>query len=77
MKTIGEVEQELEDLEYEMSVKKRALDYMKHNDDEDIDFDELCRDIVEEDQYNFQGAEERSMQNAWQQDLIDLYRFER
>ena len=77
MKTIGEVEWELEQLEYDLSVKRRALEYMKDNEDEDIDFDELCQSIVEDDEYNFQRAEENSMRNAWQQDLIDMYRFER
>lgn len=77
MKTIGEVEWELEQLEYDLSVKRRALEYMKDNEDEDVDYDELCRSIVEDDVYNYQRAEERSLQNAWQQDLIDLYRYER
>ena len=75
--TIGEVEYEIEQLEYDLSVKKRALDYMKYHDDEEIDFDELCRSIVEDDGYNFQRAEENSLRNEWQQDLIDMYRFER
>ena len=75
--TIGEVQWEIEQLEYDLSVKRRALDYMKDNEDEDIDFEELCQSIVEEDGYNFQRAEENSMRNAWQQDLIDMYRFER
>ena len=77
MKTISEVEWELEQLEYDLSVKRRAMEYMKDNEDEEIDFDELCRSIVEEDGYNYQIAEENSLRNAWQQDLIDLYRYER
>ena len=77
MKTIGEAEWELEQLEYDLSVKRRALEYMKDNEDEEIDYDELCRSIVEDDGYNYQKAEENSMRNAWQQDLIDLYRYER
>ena len=77
MRTIGELEYELEQLEYDLSVKRRALDYMKYHDDEEIDYNELCHSIVEDDVYNFQRAEENSMCNAWQQDLIDMYRFER
>jgi len=69
-------------LEYELSVKRRALEYIQENaddfdDDEEIDMDELCRSIAEEDEYNFQRNEENSLRNAWQQDLIDMYRFER
>ena len=69
-------------LEYELSVKRRALEYIQENaedfeDDEEIDMDELCRSIAEEDEYNFQRNEENSLRNAWQQDLIDMYRMER
>lgn len=69
-------------LEYELSVKRRALEYIQENaedfeDDEEIDMNELCRSIAEEDEYNFQRNEENSLRNAWQQDLIDMYRMER
>lgn len=69
-------------LEYELSVKRRALEYIQENaddfdDDEEIDMDELCKSIAEEDEYNFQRNEENSLRNAWQQDLIDMYRMER
>lgn len=69
-------------LEYELSVKRRALEYIQENaddfdDDEEIDMDELCRSIAEDDEYNFQRNEENSLRNAWQQDLIDMYRMER
>ena len=69
-------------LEYELSVKRRALEYIQENaddfdDDEEIDMDELCRSIAAEDEYNFQRNEENSLRNAWQQDLIDMYRMER
>ena len=69
-------------LEYELSVKRRALEYIQENADdfdadEEIDIDELCRSIAEDDEYNFQRNEENSLRNAWQQDLIDMYRMER
>ena len=69
-------------LEYELSVKRRALEYIQENaddfdDDEEINMDELCRSIAEDDEYNFQRNEENSLRNAWQQDLIDMYRMER
>lgn len=68
-----------EQLERELAIKQKALEYIEENADEDeeIDLDELYRSIEEEAEYNYQRAEENSLRNAWQQDLIDLYRFER
>lgn len=68
-----------EQLERELAIKQKALEYIEENadDDEEIDLDELYRSIEEEAEYNYQRAEENSLRNAWQQDLIDLYRFER
>lgn len=67
-----------ERLESELAIKRKALEYLETLDeDEEVDMDELYRSIAEEAEYNFQRAEENSLRNAWQQDLIDLYRYER
>lgn len=68
-----------EQLERELAIKQKALEYIEENADEDeeIDLNELYRSIEEEAEYNYQRAEENSLRNAWQQDLIDLYSFER
>lgn len=67
-----------EQLESELAIKRKALEYLETLDeDEEVDMDELYRSIAEEAEYNFQRAEENSLRNAWQQDLIDLYRYER
>jgi hypothetical protein len=74
------IEQEQERLERELAIKRKAAEYIESLDDdeaEDIDLNELYRSIAEEAEYNFQRAEENSLRNAWQQDLIDLYRYER
>ena len=67
-----------ERLESELAIKRKALEYLETLDeDEEVDMDELYKSIAEEAEYNFQRAEENSLHNAWQQDLIDLYRYER
>lgn len=74
------IEQEQERLERELAIKQKAAEYIESLDDdeaEDIDLNELYRSIAEEAEYNYQRAEENSLRNAWQQDLIDLYRYER
>lgn len=74
------IEQEQESLERELAIKRKAAEYIESLDDdeaEDINLNELYRSIAEEAEYNFQRAEENSLRNAWQQDLIDLYRYER
>ena len=74
------IEQEQERLEHELAIKRKAAEYIESLDDdeaEDIDLNELYRSIAEEAEYNYQRAEENSLRNAWQQDLIDLYRYER
>lgn len=74
------IEQEQERLERELAIKRKAAEYIESLDDdeaEEIDLNELYRSIAEEAEYNYQRAEENSLRNAWQQDLIDLYRYER
>lgn len=74
------IEQEQERLERELAIKRKAAEYIESLDDdesEDIDLNELYRSIAEDAEYNYQRAEENSLRNAWQQDLIDLYRYER
>lgn len=76
----AQLEAEQERLERELWYKQQALEYIESLDEEvaeDIDLNELYRSIEEEAEYNYQRAEENSLRNAWQQDLIDLYRFER
>lgn len=72
------LEAEQERLEKELYYKKKAAEIIAQSDeDEDIDLNEIYRSIAEEAEYNYQIAEENSLRNAWQQDLIDLYRYER
>lgn len=74
----AKLEAEQEQLEREMYYKQKALEIIEDMDeDEEIDLNEIYRSIAEEAEYNYQRAEENSLRNAWQQDLIDLYRFER
>ena len=74
----AKLEAEQERLEREMYYKQKALEIIEDMDeDEEIDLNEIYRSIAEETEYNYQRAEENSLRNAWQQDLIDLYRFER
>lgn len=58
---------------------QKAAEYIAENfdDDEDVDIDEVVRDFEERDAQMFADLEERSMENAWQQDIIDMYRAER
>lgn len=73
-----QLNREQERLEREMYYKQKALEIIEElDDDEEIDLNEIYRSIAEEAEYNYQRAEENSLRNAWQQDLIDLYRFER
>lgn len=78
-KAIEAIAREQEQLERELYYKQKALDYILHevDDGEEVDINEIYRSIAEEAEYNYQRAEENSLRNAWQQDLIDLYRFER
>ena len=74
----AQIEAEQERLEREMYYKQKALEIIEDLDeDEEVNLNEIYRSIAEEAEYNFQGAEENSLRNAWQQDLIDLYRYER
>lgn len=68
-----------EQLEKELYYNQKALEIIADLDeeDEDIDINDIYRAIAEEAEYNYQRAEENSLRNAWQQDLIDLYRYER
>lgn len=67
-----------EQLERELAIKQKALEIIEGMDeDEEIDLNEIYRSIAEEAEYNYQRAEENSLRNEWQQDLIDLYRYER
>lgn len=67
------------------TLKRQAETYQKvaeylvenYDDDEDVDIDEVIRDFEEQDAQMFADLEERSMENAWQQDIIDMYRAER
>ena len=78
-KAIEAIAREQEQLERELYYKQKALDYILRevDDDEEVDINEIYRSIAEEAEYNYQIAEENSLRSAWQQDLIDLYRFER
>lgn len=72
------LEAEQERLEKEIYYKQKALEIVENlDDDEEINLNEIYQSIAEEAEYNYQRAEENSLRNAWQQDLIDLYRFER
>lgn len=74
----AKLEAEQERLEREMYYKQKALEIIEGMDeDEEIDLNEIYRAIAEEAEYNYQRAEENSLRNEWQQDLIDLYRFEK
>lgn len=74
----AKLEAEQERLEREMYYKQKALEIIEGMDeDEEIDLNEIYRAIAEEAEYNYQRAEENSLRTAWQQDLIDLYRYER
>lgn len=67
------------------TLKRQAETYQKvaeylvenYDDDEDVDIDEVIRDFEEQDARMFADLEERSMENSWQQDIIDMYRAER
>ena len=70
---------EQERLERELAMRDKVMDYLIHevDDEDEVDINELYRFFEEEAQENYRRAEENSLRNAWQQDLIDLYRFER
>ena len=75
---IQRIAEEQERLEKELYYKQKALEIIiELDEDEDINLNEIYQSIAEEAEYNYQRAEENSLRNAWQQDLIDLYRFER
>ena len=75
---IKQIAEEQERLEKELYYKQKALEVIEDLDeDEEINLNEIYRSIAEEDEYNYQRVEENSLRNAWQQDLIDMYRFER
>lgn len=67
------------------TLKRQAETYQKvaeylvenYDDDEDVDIDEVIRDFEKQDARMFADLEERSMENSWQQDIIDMYRAER
>lgn len=69
----------IEKLRNQAALLQEAADYISQNcqDDEEVDIDDIMRQIAEEKQRRFEELEERSMQNAWQQDVIDMYRRER
>lgn len=70
---------EQERLERELAMRDKVMDYLIHevDDEDEVDINELYRSFEEEAQENYRRAEENSLRNAWQQDLIDLYRYER
>lgn len=70
---------EQERLERELVMRDKVMDYLIHevDDEDEVDINELYRSFEEEAQENYRRAEENSLRNAWQQDLIDLYRYER
>jgi len=62
----------------EMYYRQKALEIIEDMDEgEEIDLNEIYKSIADEAEYNYQRAEENSLRNAWQQDLIDMYRYER
>lgn len=69
----------IDSIREDIALRQKALQWIEDNleEGEDFDFDEICRSVAEEVEYNHQRWEEESLRNAWQQDLIDLYRFER
>ena len=80
--TIYEAQAQLEEaqerLERELAIQRKAQEYIELLDeDEEVDLNDIYRSIAEEAEYNYQRAEENSLRNAWQQDMIDLYRYER
>jgi len=65
-------------LEREMYYRQKALDIIEDMDEgEEIDLNEIYRSIADDAEDNYQRAEDNSLRNAWQQDLIDMYRYER
>lgn len=69
----------IDELRKQISLYQRAADYISQNcqDDEEVNIDEIMREIAQQDAERFKELEERSLQNAWQQDIIDMYRAER
>lgn len=69
----------IEDLRHRAAIYQQAAEYIAENfdEDEDVDIEEVVRDIERGNAERFAELEERSMQNAWQQDIIDMYRRER
>ena len=69
----------IDDLRHRATISHKAAEYIAENfdDDEDVDIEEVVRDFEEQDAQMFADLEERSMENAWQQDIIDMYRAER
>ena len=69
----------VEDLRHRAAIYQQAAEYIAENfdEDEDVDIEEIVRDIERGNAERFAELEERSMQNAWQQDIIDMYRRER
>ena len=69
----------IDDLRRRAAIYQKAAEYITENfdDNEDVDIDEVVRDFEEQDAQMFADLEERSMENAWQQDIIDMYRAER
>lgn len=75
---LAQIEAEQEWLEREMYYKQKALEIIEDLDeDEEVNLNDIYRSIAEEAEYNYQRAEENSLRNAWQQDVIDMFRFER
>ena len=69
----------IDDLRCKAEIYKQAADYIAENfdDDEEVDIDEIVRDIQRSNEERLEELEERSLVNAWQQDVIDMYRRER
>lgn len=69
----------IDDLRHRAAIYQKAVEYIAENfdDDEDVDIEEVVRDFEEQDAQMFADLEERSMENSWQQDIIDMYRAER
>ena len=69
----------IDDLRHRATIYQKAAEYIAENfdDDEDVDIEEVVRDFEEQDAQMFADLEERSMENSWQQDIIDMYRAER
>lgn len=63
-----------------MTVKELKELLESFDEDSEIDEYELGRmmnDLEEQHRYRFEELEERSMMYAYQQDIIDMYRYER